>query len=42
MFCSQAFAWGDLGRAQAEKDAATQLSKAAVRLAALLNGALGK
>jgi hypothetical protein len=29
-------------RAQAEKDAATQLSKAAVRLAAVLNGALGK
>ena len=29
-------------RAQGEKDAATQLSKAAVRLAAVLNGALGK
>ena len=29
-------------RAQAEKDAATQLQKAAVRLAAVLNGALGQ
>ncbi len=32
---------GGLPMAQAEKDAATQLLKAAVRLAAVLNGALG-